>query len=130
MTDVEQLARQHGITAAVVRADDNPNMVREGWDARHYRVTLRCDGRRLTVPFSQGLGIPHPPTVGDVLECLASDASSYDSANGFEDWAENLGMDPDSRKAERIYRAVERQTRGLRRLVSDVAYTELTEGDY
>lgn len=45
-----------------------------------------------------------PPSIGDVLQSLALDASVLD-AGGFEGWAEEFGYDPDSRKAESIYRA-------------------------
>jgi hypothetical protein len=44
------------------------------------------------------------PALGDVLQSLASDASALDEP-GFEAWADSLGYDRDSRKAEEIYRA-------------------------
>lgn len=52
------------------------------------------------------------PDLVDVLYCLVSDADVINSI-GFEDWAENLGYDTDSRKAEDIYRACLKQTREL-----------------
>lgn len=44
------------------------------------------------------------PRLGDVLQSLASDSRVLDEG-GFEQWAESLGYDTDSRKAESIYRA-------------------------
>lgn len=55
-----------------------------------------------------------PPSVADLLDCLASDACSYENARDFEDWAADLGMAPDSRKAEATYRVVEQQAKELR----------------
>lgn len=57
---------------------------------------------------------PTPPTVESVLDCLASDASSYDNARNFDEWAEEFGMDTDSRKAERSYKVVADQAKALR----------------
>lgn len=44
------------------------------------------------------------PVFADVLHSLASDSDVID-CGGFEEWAENYGMDTDSRKAEASYRA-------------------------
>lgn len=44
------------------------------------------------------------PLLRDVMSCLLLDYSVLD-AGGFEDWADELGYDTDSRKAEAIYRA-------------------------
>jgi hypothetical protein len=93
------------ITATVRTADSNPNMLNDGIRMHHFRVTLHMGRKRLTVPFSQGLGISGEPTAADVLDCLASDAASAENAAGFEDWAADFGYDTDSRKAERTYNA-------------------------
>lgn len=65
---------------------------------------------------------PEPPTVEEVLDCVASDASSHESSDSFEDWAAEFGLDTDSRKAERIYEACRKQARDLRRLLGVVDY--------
>lgn len=46
---------------------------------------------------------PVAPGCAEVLDCLASDASSADSS--FEDWCAELGYDTDSRKAYSTYQA-------------------------
>lgn len=43
------------------------------------------------------------PDLADVLACLATDAEAHFAT--FEEWAGSFGYDPDSRKAEAIYRA-------------------------
>lgn len=65
-----------------------------------------------------------PPTASEVLDCLASDASSYDNTQDFEDWAGDYGYDTDSRKAEHTYRAIAEQAKALRVFV-DADYDEL-----
>ncbi len=47
---------------------------------------------------------PILPEFADVLGCLVHDADAIDSGS-FEDWADDRGYDPDSRKAEATYRA-------------------------
>jgi len=106
---------------------DNYPKIDSDWDASasHYVVTLRKAGRRLTVHWHQGSGISHDPRLDDVLDSLASDASGVENARDFEDWASDYGYDTDSRKAEDIYRAVVKQTAGLKRLLGDEAYKAL-----
>lgn len=59
----------------------------------------------LTTPFYTG-GAWGEPTAEDVLRCLILDAREYDNARDFEEWAEELGYDPDSRKAEALYHQI------------------------
>jgi hypothetical protein len=105
-----------GISADIVYGGEP----REDWpDAHPYRVTLDYDGRSMTTPFYTGSGWTKEPDVDDVMECLASDASSVVNSRGFEEWADDLGFDPDSRKAERSYHQAKRQTDDLRELLGD-----------
>jgi hypothetical protein len=55
----------------------------------------------------------------DVLLSLLSDASTYDNSSGFEDWASELGMDPDSRSALKTYQQVDKQAAKLRKLLGN-----------
>lgn len=61
--------------------------------------------------------IPQPaPDVLDVLYCLVSDASARHSAT-YEEWASDYGYDEDSRKGEETYRACQKQTTDLLRVL-------------
>lgn len=51
--------------------------------------------------FPMGKRIPFPAE--DFLQCIALDCEAI-NAGCFEAWAEDVGFDPDSRKAEAIYR--------------------------
>jgi hypothetical protein len=89
------------------------------WDHNVWSATLRTDGRQFTVTYRTGLGIKGTPTAEDILSAVLSDAGTAVYTDSFEDWADNLGYDTDSRKAERIYRTVIRQTASLKRLLGD-----------
>ena len=79
-----------------------------------------------TLYFSKGIGHKGaPPTLDEVLDCLAVDAAGIENATCFEDWAEDLGYDTDSRKAERAYNTVKEQAKKLRSLLGKEAYEEL-----
>jgi hypothetical protein len=126
-TTVAAFINRHGIRADARWADDNPNALDMAPGSSHWRVTLRNRaGRQMTVPFSMGPALSHEPTAREVLSCLIDDAASAEYARSFEEWADELGFDPDSRKAERTYRAVERQSAQLRRFLGDAYQDALT----
>jgi len=123
MITMQAFINKHRIRISVEYADANPNMGRQ--DMNHFKVTLRRLGRQLSIPFSQGYGISGEPDAKSVLNCLASDASSLENAGNFESWAGEYGYDTDSRKAEKLYRAVEQQTAKLQRFLEPDQYQEL-----
>lgn len=67
-----------------------------------------------------------PPSAADVLYALSLDASVLDSAT-FEDWAGDLGYDPDSRAAEKIYRACLEIALKMRAAIGDSGLEQLRE---
>lgn len=58
----------------------------------------------------------------DVLACV----EKYGYAD-FQDFCGNLGYDSDSRKAEKIYRAVQREYAAMHRLFSTEELNEMAE---
>ncbi len=72
--------------------------------------------------FSKGFGHHgQVPTAAEVLNCLASDASSVEG-NSFDTWANEMGFDEDSRKAQRTYNTIVRQMRSLGRILGSDLY--------
>ena len=115
---------KHGIKFECHRVPARPDgMMSDGHITHHFRCRIKCGNKSFGLYFSQGSA--EPPTVAEVLNCLASDASSYENASTFEDWASEFGFDTDSRKAEKSYRAVKRQAKQLKRVIGDEAYNEL-----
>lgn len=115
---------QHAITADVVAADTNPHMDDDRLPMDHWRVTLRRPRSKMTVYFSMGRGHNgKEPTVGAVLDCLASDSSNI--GDSFEDWCADYGYDTDSRKALRTFNMCRRQAERLRKFLGTDAYEAL-----
>lgn len=120
MTIHEYIAAQR-ITMTAEPAEDNPNMDRNSRDNMdHWTCRFRMGRKRLTVPFSMGVGLNgKTPEAAEVLNCLASDANSADEL--FETWANEYGYDTDSREAERTFNAVRRSTKKLRAFLGSMA---------
>jgi hypothetical protein len=107
------------------KSDRNPHM--EDFEGDHYRVTLRRGSKRMTFYYSKGYGLNgEPPTVEEVLDCLASDAAGVQDAGAdFAEWASEYGYDTDSRKANKIFTACLRQAERLKSLFSGAEYETL-----
>lgn len=128
--NVKQFCNKHKIKARSEWADSNPHMA-DSQNMNHFKVTLKTAGRQMTLYFSQGYGISGEPTAADVLDCLASDAASVENSREFEEWASDLGYDPDSRKAEKIYKTIIKQAERLKKFLGNDLYKTLlwdTEG--
>lgn len=122
-----QFVYENKVTMESEKVLQNPNMIEDKkWPATHYRCEISCGTRRMTTYFSMGMAHTKAPDVESVLDCLASDASSVSHDETFEQWADNLGYDTDSRKAEKIYKACVKTARQLRRLMkTENLYCEL-----
>ncbi len=95
------------------------------FNCRIYRGPIHPNSHSFGLYFSQGSAHTEFPTLVDVLDCVANDASGYDSTKDFEDWASDYEYDTDSRSAEKTYRAVKRQSEQLKRTLGEDAYAEL-----
>ncbi len=66
------------------------------------------------------------PELASVLSCLCSDSDAIDYAT-FEEWAQSMGADPDSRKAEATYRACLETALKMRSGLGDEGFRRLRE---
>ena len=127
---LEQFIAEQQLEMSVIPVKRNPHTGEPM--PRNFECTIEFEGRGyhepLTVYFSQGSAHKKPPTLADVLDCLASDASGVDNARSFEDWASEYGYDTDSRKAERTYHICEKQAQDLKALLGRDAYNQLLYG--
>lgn len=124
MQTIKGFVRDHKVRINVEYADSNPNMDDKNMD--HWKVVLKAGKKQLTTYFSKGFGHNgEEPSVEEVLDCLVSDASGYENARSFEEWASEYGYDEDSRKAEKIYKAVERGSKKLLKFLGKEAYDKL-----
>jgi hypothetical protein len=123
--NINEFAKSAGLTMTAVPTDHNPSM-EDGATMDHWRCTIRAGHSRMSLVFSMGSGHNGKrPELADVLYCLASDASGYENARDFADWCSEYGYDTDSRRAERTFRAVERQAKRLRSVLGESAYNTL-----
>ncbi|HKE02503.1 MAG TPA: hypothetical protein VKE91_00485 [Blastocatellia bacterium] len=121
---IQEFIEKNRITMHAEPTDHNPTMT-DAHPMDHWRVTLHVNRRRMMVVFSQGSGFNGAaPELGQVLDCLASDASGAEGRD-FEEWASDYGYDSDSRTAERTYDAIVTQMRQLGHLLGPDAYAEL-----
>lgn len=132
------LADRYGLTLDACEVDDNPNMDDMGEGSTHWEVTLTADDgkfgdheRYMTFTFSMGSALVGPPSLYDVLSCVASDAAMWENGkfDSFDDYRSSFGVVADSRKAfadfERTRDAVQRQTGDLHSLLGDEAFASL-----
>ena len=118
--NMQEFIEEQGVTMTAERTSENPNRG-DSLNMDQWRCVLKRGHRRMTLTFSMGQGFNgEPPTVSDVLLCVQSDTASIEDTKGFEDWCDNYGYDPDSRRAERIYKACERQAKALKRFMGEV----------
>lgn len=130
----EQFAEKYGIQFTWSARSSNPDWNGDGRESDHYLVTIATGGWPMSLPFSKGKGNNGaPPTLTEVLECLASDAVSVKNSGSFEEWASELCFDTDSRKAEKIYETTKRNTETLEATLGTEAFEQLlwhTSDDY
>ena len=96
-----------------------------------WTVTLRFSGGgAISVPFYMGLGHSGKmPKTEDVLDSLASDASSYDQAGSAREFASEMGYDWDNGaqriNAQRVYRLCGQYSAKLKAMLGAQAYEAL-----
>lgn len=124
MTIQEFIDKNHiGFTSK--RIDHRPDNLMDD-NMRHFKCTIKHNKIYMIAYFSQGSAHFKDPTCADVLGCLASDCQGF-SSYSFEDWASELGMDTDSRKAEKTYKAIGKQYDALLRVLRGDLFNELLE---
>jgi hypothetical protein len=137
---LQSFIQDRGITMTAQQIPKRPDSTGDAWEAsaRHFLCTFYRGGHgtgkgpqeaAMVTYFSQGSAHTKPPTCADVLDCLASDASSVENCRGFEDWCGDLGYDSDSRKAFAIFEACTQQRDELRVFLGDSeAFAQLLFG--
>jgi len=84
-----------------------------------YQITLKRDGNAYSFRFGQSIVHSRPngqkPTAYDILAGVQKN-----DPGTFEDFCSDFGYDEDSRKAEKIYFAVQKEWTGIERIFGDV----------
>ena len=121
MSNLQDLCDAKGLKASVkyggkTRVSDLPH---DDWryTARHWTVTLKYQGRQMSVEFWQGSAHTKEPTAADALSSIILDANCGEQT--FEDFCSEFGYDSDSRKAEKTWKACAKTAPKVRRLLGD-----------
>ena len=120
-TTLNGLINGAGITASIREDwnDSSPEWAQG--KARHYRVTVRYQGRSMSLWYYQGLGINREPGPVDVIECLVCDSmSAYESLDEF---INELGLEiksaADFRNYEKQFKQLTRQNKSFSRVIGN-----------
>lgn len=119
-------SERRGFMLTLTRVDLRPDGDL-GWTeqrgSRHFKFLIRVEQRHgstsagiMTGYYSQGAAHTSDPTLPDIISALLLDISCIDSRS-FEDFCSDMGLDTDSRKAERTYQACKKTERDLIRLI-------------
>ena len=120
MTETKRLADfTKEFRLASVAGAKLPRDKQDEWQqkATGYRCKLVRNGKAYSFDYWMGSAHTEPPTVEDVLDNLASDASAGEQT--FYDFCSEFGYDHDSRKAEATWKACCRTAKAIRRLLGD-----------
>lgn len=129
---LDDFIARHKIRVTVEQVDTRPDGLwefaeRKWFDrARHFRCTLHAHRHRFMIYFSQGSAHTNPPTVAEILDSLAMDASSTHGC--FEDFCDELGYDHDSLKAYAAWQACNQTRVRLIRMFGEDDYETLAYG--
>src|SRR4029077_15582094 len=111
----------------------NPNFEGEKWadESFHCRVSLKKGPKSLVTYYSKGSGLPEPPDFFEVLSSLADDAAGFENNPDLDSWIREYGHeeDPDEedphKKDRKIFKAIEKSSEKLKKLLGDEAYKQL-----
>lgn len=84
-------------------------------------AALECETGKVvkSIYHNYGRGIPIQPDIDSFLSCMLMDMDVMEYYT-FEDWANSMGYEEDSRKAEAIYNACRKQASELSKLPKSV----------
>lgn len=96
------------------------NEFKSMWNEKQSRTVFKCKltrkGKQYTFEFGQSIQAgSEEPTQYDILACLTKN-----DPGSFEDFCGDYGYNDDSKKAEKIYKAVCKEFAAVDRLFSDV----------
>lgn len=119
----QDFAKKYGIKLAVNHSTYKKHFVDDNTERWVFNYTLSCENRQYTFDFGQSINAGcEEPTMYDVLTCL----QKYDVGT-FENFCSDFGYDEDSRKAEKIYKAVSKEYNAMLRVFGADILEEMQE---
>lgn len=113
------------IKLSLTRADYTEEDYKDEWKktANKYKAKIIYNKKSMTTVYYTGSGWKKDPVLEDILGSILQDTTYLDY--GFEDFANEMGYDPDSRKAEKIYKEIQKQAKKINRIFSKEEQEEL-----
>lgn len=105
--DIEFILDRMGFDMDAECHSKREDVVADEWPqgCSHWLCTLSRDGAMASFWYSMGPALKGEPELKDVLSCLSRESHDVLHCDTFEEWADCLGYDTDSRKAEKVYHA-------------------------
>lgn len=95
--------------------------------SNHWRILIKRGKNEMTVFYSMGSAHTGMPNDADVFHSILADTDEIHYGYTFEEWADILGFDTDSRQAERMFNACQDELLRLKTLFSDSELDDLRE---
>jgi hypothetical protein len=117
-----------GVAMSSIKLASRPDKLDENFsaDSTHWKVLIKRGKNEFETFYSMGSAYTTSPDIEDVMYSLLSDTSNVDGYS-FEEWASDLGMDTDSRKAEKMFKACQDTLLQLRLLFTEKELDDLRE---
>lgn len=111
-----EFAKKHGVKLQILEMEYKKHFADDD-DCRYvFKCKLSRGKKSYTFDFGQSIAAGgEEPSMYDVLSCL----QKYE-VGSFEDFCGNFGYDEDSRKAEKIYKAVCKEFEGVSRVFEGI----------
>ena len=116
----------NNIKLSLTRTDYTEEDYKDEWKktANKYKARIIYNNKKsMTIIYYTGNGWKKDPVLEDILGSILLDVTYLDY--GFEDFASELGYDPDSRTAEKIYKDIQKQAKKINRIFSKEEQEEL-----
>ena len=95
------------------------------WDCYKWQIEVVSPTGSFKTSYHRGMSLKGMPGLDEVLDSLGQDAGSINDNPSFEDYANELGLLEDSRKAYQEWDEAVEQTDSLRAFLGEVAFEEL-----
>lgn len=119
----EDFAKKAGVTLTIVSSKYGPYFEGDKQSRHIFKCRLKTPKGQYTFEFGQSINNgDKKPSMYSIFTCL----EKYGYAD-FNDFCANMGYDTDSRKAERIYKAVVKEHEAVERLFTPEQIEELKE---
>lgn len=115
----------NNIKLSLTRADYTGEDYKDEWKktANKYKARITYNKKSITISFYTGSGWKKDPVLEDILGSILLDTTYLDY--GFENFANAMGYNSDSRKAEKIYKEIQKQAKKINRIFTKEEQEEL-----